>query len=37
MGGFLLWCPHQESNLDFFLRREVSYPLNDESITPLGA
>ena len=24
-------CPHQESNLDFFLRREVSYPLNDGS------
>ena len=24
-------CSHQESNLDFLLRREMSYPLNDKS------
>lgn len=27
---FPFWCPRQELNLHLFLRREVSYPLNDE-------
>ena len=25
-----LWCPREELNLDRLLRREASYPLNDE-------
>ena len=28
--GVLLWCAHQESNLDLRLRRPTSYPLNHE-------
>lgn len=32
-GGFLLLCSRQESNLHQFLRREPSYPLNDESVS----
>lgn len=29
---FLFWCSQQESNLHLLLRRELSYPLNDESV-----
>ena len=29
-GKVVSWCPRQESNLRFLLRREVSYPLYDE-------
>src|SRR3989338_9040301 len=25
-----IWCPHEESNLNYYLRKVVSYPLNDE-------
>ncbi len=31
--GAFTWCSHQESNLDFRLRRLASYPLNDESVS----
>ena len=31
-GCFWYLCPRQESNLDFRLRRPVSYPLNDEDV-----
>ncbi len=32
---FPMWCPRQESNLHHLLRREISYPLNDEGNTDL--
>ncbi len=28
----LSWCPREELNLNFLLRREISYPLNDEGV-----
>lgn len=30
-------CSWQESNLHFFLRREVSYPLNDKSVSVINS
>ena len=29
-GEFLIWCPHQESNLELALRRGPLYPFNYE-------
>lgn len=28
------WCSRQESNLHYILRKDASYPLNDESVPP---
>ena len=30
---FSFWCPREESNLDYELRKLASYPLNDGGVT----